>query len=923
MTDMISLAGKAKVTLRDGSSWSMQLPGTLDENGIGYKDLGTNQWHPEANIANQTGEIDENAPIATRFTRKYTYEGEAKISLNMSDFCSLSDIMQNSFVRTFIEVERARCLSLYVDKKEIPHHIPWSLSTPHVFEVTGVLKNDSIVTFASDNSYPGLPASAIKYSSAATDETQTNWNGLLGYVRIRQEQEIFISQLRVYPVWNKQQECYSFNIEMEIDASRDWSGEVQLCSEAFVKEHCEQVTVRKGINRFSVISVAAKKDCKEWNLQEGNLYTCKASLTNLNSVKEVSFGIRRFGDNGEGRLAINGRTFFLRGEANCAEFPEEGHVPMEVDRWKEILSLYASYGINCMRFHSHCPSEAAFIAADELGMLMQPELSHWDPKSAFESEESFSYYQQELTCIYEHFANHPSFVMLTLGNELQTSSETGAKRMHALVKLGQSLDKTRLIANGSNPFYGEHGPDPDSDFYTSQNFEKEMIRGVSAGMEGHVNRCYPNARTNYDKALQAMRKVYNKPVFSFEVGQYEVLPDFSELDRFHGVSKPDNYEIIQKKARECGISEEKWKRYVEATGELSLIGYREEVEAAMRTRELSGISLLGLQDFPGQGTAIVGMINAHMESKPFSFAKPERFHAFFRDARPLVLLEKYTYEATESLHAEVVFANYKRQYVTGEATYELLTENGMTLATGRITVNGKEVDCPQGTHTKLGDICIDFTKCNQELLKTARACTLRVTKGEESITYPIWVYPKVKPQCPSNVYETKILDEAAKNILKQGGTVYLSPDATQEDFPLATVQAQFSTDFWSVGTFPFQTGCMGQLIEDKHPIFDAFPTSFHTDWQWYPMATKKAFVLPKAYECIVTEIDSYAYMKPMAQLIEGTYLGGHILICAMDLQNSLQYPECRCLQQAIYDYLGQGSFACTQDLTEVFDNNLK
>lgn len=926
MGAVISLEGQTKVILADGSEWKMNIPGTLDENKVGYKDLGANQWHPDAGIGNATGDFDENAPIATRFTRKYTYEGEAKISAKLSELVPFEQrqLLQNSLEkgnRLFLEVERARCLSLYVDNKKMEHHVPWSLSTPHVFEVTDALKNDSNVTFVSDNSYPGLPASAIKYSSAATDETQTNWNGLLGYVRLRQEEEVFISDLRVYPVWNASEQEYQLKVSVEIDAAKAWSGELQINSDAFIKPYRTTISVEQGITRLSEIWLEVSKDRKEWDIEEGMLYECKASILESASTKTISFGIRRFGDNGKGRLAINGRTIFLRSEANCAEFPEEGHVPMEIDRWKEILSLYASYGINCMRFHSHCPSEAAFIAADEIGMLMQPELSHWDPKDAFESDESFSYYENELKCIYGHLANHPSFVMLTLGNELQTSSPVGADRMTGLVKLGQKMDATRLIANGSNAFYGANGPDLDSDFYTSQNYAKEMIRGVSAGMEGHVNRCYPNAKTNYDKALFGMREVYKKPVFSFEVGQYEVLPDFQELEDFHGISEPNNYTLIHDKALACGISDEKWSRYVEATGELSLLGYREEVEAAMRTKELSGISLLGLQDFPGQGTAIVGMINSHLKSKPFDFAKPERFHQFFRDTYPLVLLEKYTYEVSETLVAEVELANFGKSGINGKARYQLLSLDQKVICEGFLNGNNDSIYCPNGSYTKLGTIQICFNELENELLQ-AKKCMLRVEFGEAKSEYPLWIYPVCKLECPKDVYETKVLDEKAKDILKQGGTVYFSPDAT-DDFCMKSVQAQFSTDFWSVGTFPFQTGCMGQLIDEKHPIFKEFPTEFHTNWQWYPMATKRAMILPHAYESIVAEIDSYAYMKPMAQLIEGSYLGGHLLISSMELQNSLQYPESRCLQQAIYHYLENKDFYCDQSLEDLIkENNL-
>ena len=129
--------------------------------------------------------------------------------------------------------------------------------------------------------------------------------------------------------------------------------------------------------------------------------------------------------------------------------------------------------------------------------------------------------------------------------------------------------------------------------------------------------------------MAQLRQTYQKPVFSFEVGQFEILPDFDELQDFQGVSDPANYRIIQEKVRQQGL-EPVWKRYVEATGELSRIGYRAEVGGRHEHRpRCPACSLLQLQDFPGQGTALVGMMDSHLKPKPFAFARPEAFQAFF------------------------------------------------------------------------------------------------------------------------------------------------------------------------------------------------------------------------------------------------------------------------------------------------------
>ena len=913
----ISLHGMWTADIGDGESYPLMLPGTLDENKIGYKDTGSNQWHPDAELGNEDKSF-HSGEIATRFTRRFTYEGEARLSRQINK--EIWDVIAGETAagkRIFLEAERARVLRLLVDGREVPDFIEPSISTEHIFEVTGLINEDSELTLFSDNSYPGLPRDAIVYSSAATDETQTNWNGVPGYLRLRTEEQVFANDIRVYPVQN------TVTVKMMLYTGHPYSGEICLHSDVLKEDVKQSVNVSTSVTEVCFGPLFLKEKIQRWDLEEGNMYEMSVSLTD-GETKSVSFGIRDFGDNGRGRLAINGRVFFLRSEVNCAVFPETGHPPMTVEEWQDILARYRSYGVNCIRFHSHCPTEAAFTAADRMGMLMQPELSHWNPKDAFETESSFNYYRTELIQILRMLANHPSFVMLTLGNELH-AGERGHDRMRELLQLAKSIDPTRLYAEASNGHYGEIGCEKTTDFYTSSNFYDRQLRGTFANMEGYINHCYPSALHNYDATMEQLRKEYEKPVFSFEVGQFEILPDFDELEEFHGISDPVNLRLIQERVTQQGLTED-WKRYVEATGELSRIAYREEVEAVMRTVEMSGISLLGLQDFPGQGTALVGMLNSHLQPKPYEFARPEHFRSFFREQLLLVLLPKYTWENTEKICARVRMANYGKEELCGILKYELKEQprNGRGFSFAgcgdevSAIVQGElgQATCATGTLTDVGTIEISLDTL--PIHKPTRY-NLIVYIGEASNLYPIWVYPRVMPKCPEGIHETQFLDEKAKEVLNAGGKVYLTPPSTKEALP-SSIQAQFTTDFWSVGTFAGQEGGMGQLIDEKHPLFDSFPTEFHTNWQWWPMATQRAVILPKRCQAIVAEMDSYAFLRPMVQLLECQCGNGKLMFSSMGLQDLQQYPEARALLDAIYRYMASERFAPVQRLEmEIFE----
>ena len=917
----ILLNGKWHVVLEDGTTGQMDLPGTLDENGIGHRDVGANQWHPDAVLGNAAGEIDKDAPIATRFTRRHTYEGEARISRKIT-------VPDYGTDRLFVLAERARALRLLVDGEACSVFRQGTLSTPYIFELTGAAPGEHEFTFLSDNSYPGMPKAAIYYSSAATDETQTNWNGILGECSMYTRPQNFIDSLRVYPRAVKKEEknkaggyVLDVCVELAPGAKKVYKdAKIILQSEALAAGELEDTQTLTEIISYSGEGLAEagtdkeenpktmeiwfrdlplRENVKLWDEDEGNLYEMAVTLDNGMSAEDkggstaecrTRFGIRSFGDNGSGRLALNGRAIFLRGEANCAEYPETGHPPMTIPEWKEMLLKYRSYGINFVRFHSHCEPEAAFAAADELGMLLQPELSHWDPKDAFGTEESYRYYRAELVDLLKTYANHPSFVMLTLGNELQAQDE-GRERMRELVRTAKRMDPTRLYANGSNAFSGEEGCDPESDFYTSQSCKDVVIRGTFSGMRGYLNENYPSADRTYDEAMAEIRKEYQKPVFSFEVGQFEVLPDFEELESFHGISDPVNLKLIKKRVEERGLLPT-WEKYVEATGELSRLAYREEIEAAMRTRELSGISLLGLQDFPGQGTALVGMMNSHLEPKPYDFARPERFREFFQECRILVKLPHYTYEAGERLIAEVEAANFGKRNIEGVFCWTLagkksVSENGNCepaeiKSKNTVIATGEDTEitiCRPGSYTEVGslDIPLDFVEKNTAL-------TLKVRIGDSISAYPIWVYRKTTPVCPENVYETRAFDVKTREILQNGGRVYLSPDADKESLP-NSIKTQFTTDF-------------------------------HTDWQWWIMATKRAVILPHPMKTIITEMDSYAFLRPMAQMIEFRCLKGKVLLSTMELHKSQQYPEVRALQASIYTYLSGENFEPAEEITE-------
>ena len=244
----VSLAGIWRATV-DGFAGDIPIPGTLDEAGIGHKDA----------CGKGTGEA-----IATRLTRRVSFEGEARLSRTL-DF----ELPEN--VRAFIDVERARCLRLFIDGQEVPPFEPPTLSTTQVFEVTGRVRAGVELVLLSDNSYPGLPRADIVNASAATDETQTNWNGLLGEVCLRTEEPVFIRALRVYP------RAGALDVRVDLSAARAYRGSLRFASDALAADATVPVDVPAGAHEIKA-RLPLAGGVRYWELGDGQRYELTAAL---------------------------------------------------------------------------------------------------------------------------------------------------------------------------------------------------------------------------------------------------------------------------------------------------------------------------------------------------------------------------------------------------------------------------------------------------------------------------------------------------------------------------------------------------------------------------------------------------------------------------------------------------------------------
>lgn len=287
---------------------------------------------------------------------------------------------------------------------------------------------------------------------------------------------------------------------------------------------------------------------------------------------------------------------------------------MDIESWLKLFQAAKNYGLNHIRFHSWCPPEAAFEAADQLGVYLQVESPMWMDTwnmAVGAHPEHYTYLPQEARRIAHVYGNHPSFCIYSNGNELNGDFDL----LHWMVEDLKSFDDRRLYTLTTN---WDRQLDAADDLFIAQSVDGIGVRGQYFPEELALS-----TQLDFRDAV-ANRPV---PVISHEVGQYAVYPDVQEMEKYSGALRPVNLEVIQADMKKRGLLGN-LRSFVHGSGMLALQLYRDEIEAALRTPSLGGFQLLDLHDFPGQSTATVGLLNAFWESK--GLIEPQQFREFLR-----------------------------------------------------------------------------------------------------------------------------------------------------------------------------------------------------------------------------------------------------------------------------------------------------
>jgi len=902
--ETISLAGRWRFQLDpenigEKESWynskltgRIKLPGSTAENGFGDDVSIDTRW---------TGSIIDRSWFTDEKYEKYRQPGNIKIPFWLTP---VKHYVGPAWYQKQIDIPkkwRGKRITLFLERCHWETKV-WvdgvaagmqdSLCTPHLYDLSGLMTpGKHLITIRVDNS--------MKYNVGAnahsvSDHTQSNWNGIIGRMELQAKHRVWISDVQVYPDVRKK--TTKVRVTVSSTAGREIIGKLTVSANSWNTERKHSVPLQSI--EFSTswpestieIDYSMGNDVLLWDEFSPSMYKLMVSLSVDGGLskdnKVVTFGMREFGTKGT-QFTINDRPTFLRGTLECSIFPFTGYPDMSVEGWVRIFRIAKAHGLNHMRFHSWCPPEAAFVAADRMGVMLHVECPAWATIGDGKPIDKFIYAEGDR--ILKAYGNHPSFCMLAYGNE--PGGRNQKRFLGDLVNYWKQKDPRRVYTSAAGwPII------PENDYHSTP-----APRGHQwgSGLKSRFNANPPETVTDYSDFIQN----YDVPVVSHEIGQWCVYPNFKEIKKYKGVLKPRNFEIFRDSLADHHMLDQA-DDFLMASGKLQALLYKEEIESSLRTPGFGGFQLLDIHDFPGQGTALVGILDPFWDSK--GYIEPEEHNRFCSQTVPLLKMKKRIWTTAETFNADVEIAHFGPSLIQNAViTWSINEPEGRKVASDSFP----SCTVPIGNGIALGKIEVPLA----DVTAPAKLIVTVSLKGTDfTNNWDIWTYPAgmdTKP--PENILIVDSLDEQVEMALKTGKKVLLMPslNTVNSDIP-----AGFSSIFWNTQWTRRQPPhTLGILCNPKHLALSEFPTEFHSNWQWWDLVTKSRFMIlddfaPKLRP-IVQVIDDWNTNRKLALIFEAKVGSGKLLVCSVDIRTNLdERPVARQMLRSLVKYMESDRF---------------
>ena len=851
---VISLEGAWDFAVSNGKPASYPdyviLPGSMLTNGKGDPVSVKTQW---------TGSLYDSSFYFNPYMEKYRVEGQMKFPFFLTPE---RHYVGPAWYRRKVYVPRdwsGLPITLYLERPHIEtkvyvngHEVGrrMSLSTPHRYDITDYL------LFGDTNEiairvYNGIENVCVGQDShSVTDQTQGNWNGVVGRIELQAGPNIW--RKRVVP---------------------------------HLEKHIVDITINERTYHVKYDPQAVL-----WDEFHPKLYTQEVEYDGWNVP--VTFGLREISIQGR-QLYINGRPLFLRGTVENCCFPETGYPPTDEESWERILTKCKEYGLNHVRFHSYCPPEAAFAAADRVGIYLQPEGPSWPNHGVRlrRGQTIDEYLMEESKRIIDEFGHHPSFVMMAAGNE---PAGDWVSYCNDWVKAMKKYDPTKIYAGAS--VGGGWAWDSGSEFH---------VKGGARGLD-EWNRTAPSSDNDYYSGIEFPRNYKDSvpnqtPIITHEKGQWCAFPDFKEISQYTGAYKAKNFEIFRDLLRDNGMGE-MGEKFLMSSGRLQVLCYKYEIERNLRTRDYAGFQLLALNDYSGQGTALVGPLNVHWREKGYCTA--DDWREFCNLLVPLARFPKFVYSSADTLRVPVEAYNAVGTTVSKlRATYDIHDDRNRVIAGGKLNTGVLSA----AKITPLGTIVLPLDSISRP---TKLTLTVRFAK-EFKNHWDFWVYPET-PVTEAAFTITDDYQEALRQ-LQQGKTVLLT--AAGKVTLGSDVKQTYLPVFWNTSWFKMRPPhTTGAYIDKQHPLFKYdFPTDDWSNLNWWELLNRAQVMnlreLPADYQSPIQPIDTWHVSRKLGMLVEARVGQGRLLMTTMDITGNLERrPVARQMRQAILRYMQSADF---------------
>lgn len=762
---------------------------------------------------------------------------------------------------------------------------------PHEFDVGDFIQSgENRIVIAIDNTTKAINVG--KDSHSITDQTQGNWNGIVGAMYLEAGSPLYIDDMQIFPDIKAKKTQLKISVHNHSKKTRKI--DIQLAAKSFNSDKEQNVpavkllfTVQEGVNTL-VAELPMGDDVLLWDEFHPALYELTAVIScndamHYTSTKSVQFGMREFSIQGK-YFYINNRPVILRGTVENCDFPLTGYAPVDVDSWLRVFKKCKSYGLNHVRFHSYCPPEAAFKAADLTGMYLQPEGPSWPNHGSGLGlgRPIDEYLMLETQRMVNHYGNYASFCMLACGNE---PAGNWVPWVSNFVNYWEKTDSRRVYTGAS---VGQ-----------SWAWQPQNQYHVKAGARGLAWGDRPESRSDYGTRIDTIRQAY----VSHETGQWCAFPNFEEISKYTGIKKARNFELFQEDLVDHDMGELAHS-FLMASGKLQALCYKHEIEKTLRTPGYAGFQLLALNDYSGQGTALVGVLNVFWEEKGYIHA--EQFRRFCNETVPLIRTDKFVYRNNEYLIADVEVTHFGPYPISDAAIgWTLRNSRGKTLFSGKM----QAVDIPFGQGYKAGQINIPLSGVNE-------ADKLNLEVAIENTSYrndwDFFIYPVQEKPRLAGIYETDTFNDEAIAQLKNGGKVLLLT-AGKVEYGKDIVQHLLPV-FWNTSWFkmrpPHTTGI---LVNPNHPVFKDFPTDYHSNLQWWELVHKAQVMqltdFPKGFQPLIQSIDTWFHNRKIGMLFEVNLLNGKLMVCSSDLKSDWENrPVAQQLYTSVVRYMQSNAF---------------